>query len=276
MELKDDAAFRVQGAATNHGSLALTTGATMRVDGAFTQSHTGRLSLGNFCELILPGGGTIGGIMAGSAGTITGDVTLPGQTSPGSSPGRLTISGSAAFTPTTVFDAELAGETAGEFDVLNVTGPAVMNGTLAVILLNGYRPAAADTFTIVQAGAMTGSFGNAPHGQRVATVDGYGSFLVSYSATAVVLSAFEANPAPAPSATPQLPAPQILLPESPEPLLSFQLSGTPGRPYLIESSANLQTWTPFHAATLSSSGTLTAEFPFDAATAPRFFRARAP
>jgi hypothetical protein len=273
LELGEDASLHIQGPATNDGRIGLISDATMTVTGPFTQNASGELLLGAFCTLNIQSGGTIAGSISGH-GVINGDLQLQEAASPGSSPGRLSINGSATLTPSATFDAELSGSAAGAFDVLNVSGPVTLDGTLAIILLNGYRPATADTFTIVEAGAVNGRFSNAPHGQRLATADGYGSFLVSYSATGVALGAFGPNPAPLPSAVPQLPAPEILFRNTPEALLSFRIGGTPGRPYLIESSPDLRTWTPYHNATLNSAGAHTAEFPFDAAQSPRFFRAR--
>jgi len=275
LTLEEDATLNVAGACTNHGLFVITTGAEVTVAGPFTQSASGFLEVSALSTLRLQGGGALAGHVGGR-GVIIGDVQLPGRTSPGSSPGQLAITGSAALSSASAFEAELSGTAAGQSDLLSVSGAATVDGTLAVILLSGFRPAAADAFTVIQAGTLTGRFANAPHGQRLATVDGYGSFLVSYSGTAVTLSDFAANPNPPPSVLPVLPAPEILFSDTSEPLLSFQLSGSPGRPYRIESSPDLQTWTLFHSAVLPSAGAEAFELPFDTTSHPRlYYRARA-
>jgi len=45
-----------------------------------------------------------------------------------------------------------------------------------------------------------GQFANAVNRQRVATIDGYGSIIVNYTPTGVILSNFEPNPNPPPIA----------------------------------------------------------------------------
>ncbi len=275
LEVFNDAVLHVRDGAVNNGTIRVSVGGEMTVDGSFIQGPTGQTFVGPLSILRLPGGGSLSGTISGE-GEMIGSITVPGRTSPGASPGQLTITGSATLTPASIFEAELSGTAAGQSDLLNVSGAAAVDGTLAVILLNGFRPAAADAFTIVQAGTLTGRFANAPHGQRLATVDGYGSFLVSYSGTAVVLSDFTANPNPPRSVLPVLPAPEILFGDTSDSLLSFNLSGSPGRPYRIESSPDLQTWSLFHSAVLPSTGAQSLEFPFDAGSSPRlYYRARA-
>ena len=95
---------------------------------------------------------------------------------------------------------EIGGTTpATQYDVLNKTDAAklVLAGTLSVRLINGFTPAAANTFTIVTTQtALGGAFSNVASGQRLNNADGTGSFIVTYSGNNVVLSSFQPIPPP--------------------------------------------------------------------------------
>ena len=103
-----------------------------------------------------------GGVIRGG-GTINGDVNNSGGViSPGGSPGILNISGSYAQGSTGLLDIELGGTTPGlQYDVLSITGPASLAGTLRLTLVNGYVPVSGDMFTVLSStGAMSGTFGS--------------------------------------------------------------------------------------------------------------------
>jgi len=90
-----------------------------------------------------------------------------GDISPGDSPGVLNVS-SISFTTGTL-DEELGGTGAGQFDQLNSTGAVNLgiDTTLSVSLVNGFKPAKGNTFTIINnqtTGAVTGAFKNLPEG----------------------------------------------------------------------------------------------------------------
>ncbi len=56
---------------------------------------------------------------------------------------------------------EIGGTTPGEYDQLNITGDAVLAGTLEVQLINGFTPTVGDVFTFLTVGGLqTGSFDN--------------------------------------------------------------------------------------------------------------------
>jgi PEP-CTERM motif-containing protein len=74
-----------------------------------------------------------------------------------------------------------------------------LDGSLQLALLNGFVPSATENFTILSAiGNIFGAFANVANGQRLATSDGLGSFVVHYgpgsafNTKLVVLSAFQA------------------------------------------------------------------------------------
>jgi hypothetical protein len=79
---------------------------------------------------------------------------------------------------------------------VNVTGDAFLGGDLQLALLGSFLPNPASMFTIFDARGVSGAFANVANGQRLATGDGLGSFLVNYGAGSpfnpnqIILSAF--------------------------------------------------------------------------------------
>jgi cyclophilin family peptidyl-prolyl cis-trans isomerase len=81
-----------------------------------------------------------------SPGLATGAVTLSSYTQ--LSTGKLTI--------------QLGGETVGtQYDQLNVTTTAALAGNLSIFAISSFSPSAGDTFNILNAGSITGSFSTA-------------------------------------------------------------------------------------------------------------------
>ena len=102
----------------------------------------------------------VGGIIQG-VGTINvpSNFTNNGITSPGNSAGMLSYIGNFLPSATAVFEVQLGGLVLGESDLLNVTGSAKLNGTLKVSLINGFIPAAGDSFVVLNTtSAITDSF----------------------------------------------------------------------------------------------------------------------
>jgi hypothetical protein len=187
----------------------------------------------------------------------------------GSSPGRLNVNGAVVLTNTTVLEMEVAGTQTNQYDILAVNGPLALGGRLALSVIDGFRPAPTDSFPIIQATSMTGLFTNAPNGQRLATFDGYGSFLVTYTPTSVVLSAFQTNPNPPPTVPGSLQPPTFSFNT-----LNLTLTGSPGRDYILQSSTNLFDWLSFLTNNAGFDGQLRFELP--PPTEPyQFFRALA-
>lgn len=82
--------------------------------------------------------------------------------------------------------------------------PFALNGRLTVTLAAGFIPSSSDTFTIITSSAsqLQGTFTNVAQQGRLQLADGTGSFLVTYSASAVTLSDYQ----PATASTPQVTA----------------------------------------------------------------------
>ena len=100
---------------------------------------------------------TLSGYIKG-VGTLN-NVSFTGTYSPGLSPAAVSL-GSAAYAASAVTLIEVGGKTAGsQYDQLNHTGQAFLNGTLRVELIDGFVPAVGDSFVFMTASAgITGTF----------------------------------------------------------------------------------------------------------------------
>lgn len=80
------------------------------------------------------------------------------------------------------------------YGFFSVTETFTAGGTLQ-IEASYMPPSGTATYVVVQAGGgVIGTFSNAPHGRRIATSDGRGSFVVSYTPNSILLSGFQATP----------------------------------------------------------------------------------
>ncbi|HKP93893.1 MAG TPA: hypothetical protein VJS88_08340 [Chthoniobacterales bacterium] len=100
-----------------------------------------------------------GGTLRGN-GTIQGEVRNNGGVfAPGHSPGKITVNGNYTQGGNGVLNMEIGGTAPGtEYDQLIVNGTAVLDGTLNVSLINGFRPAVGDVFQLIVPNAFQGSF----------------------------------------------------------------------------------------------------------------------
>lgn len=137
---------------TNNGTLVITSNATLANAGTLINNGT----LTSTPDLTL----SSGGIYQGS-GTLIGNLVNAGGTvGPGNSPGTMNISGNYTQDINGTLLMELGGTAQGvDFDWLNVSGSATLDGTLQVTLLGGFVPAAGNVFTLVSAGGgVSGTF----------------------------------------------------------------------------------------------------------------------
>ena len=150
-----------------------------------------------------PGNGLeiVNGTLQGH-GTVIANITNSSTVAPGNSAGILDVTGDFIQALTGTLAIEIGGTdnanpNAPQFDVLNVSGAAALDGMLGVALINGFAPTPTDTFTIVNANLVAGTFSNAANGGRVdLTGGGTGSFQIDYLANAVVLSDFQGMATP--------------------------------------------------------------------------------
>lgn len=140
------------------GDASAYTGATAVTTGTFIANNT-------FGGDVTVSGGTLKGI--GTVGAVAMD---SGAVAPGLSPGVLST-GNLTFTGG-VYDVELGGTTAGEFDQLNVTGSVDLGAatSLNVMQFGTYNFADGDSFVIINndgADAITGTFLDLPEGATI-------------------------------------------------------------------------------------------------------------
>ena len=112
-------------------------------------------------------------------GAVRGAVTNFGIVAPGLSAGRLSVTGT--YSQVGSLEIELGGTTPGiEHDVLGITSIATLGGALEVTTIDGFTPVPGNTFTVLTASAVSGTFAttNLPAG----------SWTVDYQADKVVLT----------------------------------------------------------------------------------------
>ena len=128
-----------------------------------------------------------GGALSGS-GVINGNVIV-GEATLGPLEFRAKINGNLALSSASKLRTRLPVQG------FEVTGTAALAGTLEIELAENLFPASDAVYVVVRTGgAISGTFRNAPHGARVPTTDGRGSFVVVYEQKAVKLTQFQAEP----------------------------------------------------------------------------------
>jgi hypothetical protein len=101
-----------------------------------------------------------GGNLYGT-GTVNDAVVDAATITPGSATttGKLQFNGTYAQNTGGALDVTIGGTTAGtQYDQLNVSSTASLNGTLNIKLASGYTPAVGNTFDILNASSITGNF----------------------------------------------------------------------------------------------------------------------
>lgn len=197
--------------ATNTGSFRVTGGATFTTTAGPLQT-SGDLLVGAGSTLTAPSvanaaGGVLRGegTIAASTGVTNAGTLRPGDAATGADAGLLTIVGDLTLAGTSALSIEIGGTTTGttfdDVQAQNVT----LGGILSLALFNGFVPASANTFTIVDSigtNTLSGAFTNVANGGRLLVADGSGSFAVNYGPTSafnhgdVVLSDFQLVPEP--------------------------------------------------------------------------------
>jgi hypothetical protein len=165
--------------AVNSGTLTIGSLQALIVEGG-DFANAGTVTLGNFGGVVVTGnyiqtaGATQlasglltanlvdleGGVLSGT-GVINASVLNNAELDVGqhNSPGILTIVGDYTQTPGGVLVIEIGGVNPGtDFDQLNITGQAMLDGTLTVNLINGFQPNSGASFTIITFGSESGVF----------------------------------------------------------------------------------------------------------------------
>jgi len=118
----------------------------------------------NANTITINNGGTFnfnGGTLA--VNQFNGDLTnLGGTLAPGNSPGTTNVTGNYSQSNAGTFAVEIGGTGIGQFDVLNISGTATLDGTLNVSLFDYgsglFAPQAGDFFDILTAQILSGQF----------------------------------------------------------------------------------------------------------------------
>jgi hypothetical protein len=173
-----DGTFRFNGGLGNSGSIALTSGANS-LSGDINNMAGGKIIVAGgahatFYDDVIQDGvlqvikvgstnsvAVFAGAFTGSGGSSGGgDIFFLGDLRPGNSPARVNFENSISFSATTSLEIELGGLTPGaQFDMLEISGAATLDGILDVSLINGFAPALGNSFEILRAeGGIFGAF----------------------------------------------------------------------------------------------------------------------
>lgn len=159
-----DVPLSISGAALNDNVLSADAGGKLDINNSFnlngkqvTVSGAGRININNNIDTGTTGtlnvfGGNLGGSGRINGGLVNGNASNPGGTvSPGTSVGKLTVDGTINQHASGTMLFELGGTGAGEFDVLEGTGLALLSGNIDVSLVDGFVPQVDDMFEIIKA-----------------------------------------------------------------------------------------------------------------------------
>lgn len=127
------------------------------------------------------------GSLQGNGGTVAASVLSSGTVIPGmsnTSAGKLSIAGNYTQKLVGALNANISGISAGQFGVLSVKNTAALNGALNIALLNNFVPAVGDTFEILTARGVSGTFA-AVNGT---TINSSEHFTVTYNSNDVTLT----------------------------------------------------------------------------------------
>jgi fibronectin-binding autotransporter adhesin len=99
------------------------------------------------------------GSLSGAGVSGSGSVFLEGDVSPGAGPGTMAFGGDVSLGSSAVLNIELAGTAPGtQFDRLTAEQSLNLNGTLDVVFVAGFLPAAGQSFDLIDWGTRNGSF----------------------------------------------------------------------------------------------------------------------
>ena len=155
----------------NSGTLEVQSG-TLTLRGGYTQTDGNTILNGGNIVTTTPLDVQSGGLSG--SGSVFGNVTNGGSTSPGFSPGEITVTGNYDQRTTGALTIDLGGLSDGsvagtlrEFDQLDVNGTVILDGALNVSLINGFVPEFGTTFTIINndgSDTISGTFTDLPEG----------------------------------------------------------------------------------------------------------------
>ncbi len=145
----------------NTGIVDISSGATISSPLSFTQT-SGQTTVDG--TLRISSRGLIdfsGGSVYGNQGTLQGTVLSNAAINIGDAPmlvGQMAIMGNYTQLANGSLTFDIAGPTSGQYDQLNVSGHAQLNGLMTVDLLHGYVPQIGNTFDIMNFTSTSGTF----------------------------------------------------------------------------------------------------------------------
>ena len=170
-----DSILRFENGLTNQGGVGFSFG-TMDVFGDIDNQMTGTIvvtgnSQATFYDDVINNGefrvssgstAVVFGDFSGTNGvTGGGEVFLEGDLRPGNSPAQAFFESDVVLTFNSNTEMELGGTEIGtEYDSIDVTGTFEIDGDLNVALIDGFKPLAGDTFELIRADILDGSFRN--------------------------------------------------------------------------------------------------------------------
>ena len=141
---------------TNTGTFELRSG-LISLDRPYVQPAGSTFLRGG--NLTVPLGVDIQNGVLGGWGTLTANVNVGGQINPGDPLGVLRIVGNCTLKTSGSLKVELGGSDPGtQYDQLQVTGVASLNGLLSAKLLDGYLPGFNNRFEVLTHGSRVGTF----------------------------------------------------------------------------------------------------------------------
>jgi hypothetical protein len=177
----------------NSGTMNVAAHSTFTVTGAantYTQSAGSTTVDGTLADSSTTGISVTGGKIQG-AGMLKAKVSIGGV---GTTPalnvgdagkaGLLKITGTYAQLSTGTMNVSVGGTTVGtQFSQLQITGAASLGGTLTAAEVNAFTPTIGQTFTILTAGSVSGTFTN-----TTIAINSSEHFAISYTSTGVILT----------------------------------------------------------------------------------------
>ena len=146
--LETHVSFASGGTTVMHGDLTIVGRATIQNGTTFTDEVLGG-------ALIITEGSTLDG-ETGMLGLLR--VENSGTTDPGLPVGKLQINGDYTQSAVGTLAIEIGGTEDGDFDELDVTAIALLNGTLRATLIDDFVPQEGDEFDVVHASVVVGAF----------------------------------------------------------------------------------------------------------------------
>ena len=178
---------------TNSGTVDVAKGSTLEIGGTtfgYSQSAGTTTVDGTVIGKGAAGFSVTGGTVQG-AGAIKANVSIGGS---GTTPtinvgdvgkaGLLTITGTYTQLSTATMNVSIGGTAVGtQYSQLKVSGTASLGGTLTAALINSFTPTVGQTFTILTAKSVSGTFTN-----TTIAINSSEHFAISYTSTGVVLT----------------------------------------------------------------------------------------